>query len=75
MNKEMWSTIKDLEEEIEEYNAKIEKAKRAMDKLPKGFIDFKKHKKRTAKKTQLKSEIRTARQIIIYAKEAIANEM
>jgi hypothetical protein len=67
----MWETTEDLEAELEVYYARLEKAGKGLDGLPQGFIDYKEHKKRKTKESQLNSEILTVRQIIVYIKEAI----
>jgi len=67
----MWQTIKDIEKEIEVYNARVGEACKALSKLVNGYLDYGEHKCREAKRTALESEIKTVKQIIVYAKEAI----
>jgi len=70
----MWETVKDLKNEIAEHNAKIMKFLADKQKLPEGFIEFKAHVRREAKKRELDSSIKTVKQIIVYAEEALARE-
>jgi len=66
----MWQTIQDIEDEIKDLNARGSKAWNALQALA-----FKDHKKREAKRRELESEVKAVKQMIIYAKEAIRDEM
>ena len=53
----MWQTIDGIRSDIEGYEEKIKKARITIMALPHGFIDYKAHKRREAKRRKAESEI------------------
>ena len=67
----MHLTIKDIENDIQKFQDRIEAAREKLIALPATEIDWKEHKKIKAKRHELESEISHVRKLIGYAIEAL----
>lgn len=67
-------TVADIDQDITDFEKRIEKAKDRLRALPSGWLPYAQHRKREKLRQDLQAEIEHVKRLIGYAREAL-NEM
>ena len=64
-------TVSDIEQDIIEFEQRIEAARQQLAGLPEGHLSYPVHKKREKQRRDLQAEVRHYKQLVSYALEGV----